>query len=729
MNNTNERYSDLLKHTLLLLFTFGIWNYIWIYHMTGYTNDVKDEPYRDRTKQLLLCILVLFYSVYWTYQTAQRIEKMAAEKGNSLDISTVCLILGIFAPAVSSILLQYEMNVIVTGSTESSTANANTATAQRRAAMKNHVFASGNANPETLLKRAYMFLEDGDWESADVYCEMVLDLEPENASAYLGKLLAARRVSKLEDLKNQAIPFDQDINYQKVLRFGDEELKSTLSGYIEYINDRNEDARKDAVLAEAKAKINSGNEQNCQAALSLLGSISGWRDADQTRELCENKIAEIRAKNEEERRQRQEQMEIAREKAKVAAKKAKKIACIVVPVVCVIVIGAVVVKSVIIPNSKYNKAVSLMEAGEFEEAYDAFIAMEDYKDSPEKAEECRSNVYESAIALMEAEKFEEAKETFEKLNYYKDSEEKIEECETGIDYLDAVALLEAEEFKKAKSIFEKLNDYKDSEAKIAECETGSAYLDAVALKDEGHLNEAFEAFATLGDYKDSAEQADECKFEMLKNVEAGDSIYWGSYEQDGDESNGKEAIEWDVLDVQDGRALVVSHYGLDFKKYNEVEAEVTWETCSLRQWLNSDFVDAAFTADEKAKIPTVTVPADDNTASNVDEGNNTGDNTTSNVDKSNDTEDQVFLLSCSEGKKYLHDKEDARCIITDYAYEVEVGKLPEEGKSYYGTWYMRTPGRELTKVSYISTKGSVHTSGRLVNEGCCIRPAMWIELN
>ena len=109
-----EAYYDLLKHTLLILFTFGIWNYIWIYHMTGYTNEVNDEPYRDRTKQLLLCILVPFYSVYWTYQTAQRIHKMAAARGISSDMTNVCLVLAIFMGAAPPILLQYIMNKIVT---------------------------------------------------------------------------------------------------------------------------------------------------------------------------------------------------------------------------------------------------------------------------------------------------------------------------------------------------------------------------------------------------------------------------------------------------------------------------------------------------------------------------------------------------------------------------------------------------------------------------------------
>ena len=67
---------------------------------------------------------------------------------------------------------------------------------------------SGNANEESLLKRAFMFLEDGDWSAADEYCEKVLDIDPENAMAYLGKLMAECRACRMEDLQNCEQPFD-----------------------------------------------------------------------------------------------------------------------------------------------------------------------------------------------------------------------------------------------------------------------------------------------------------------------------------------------------------------------------------------------------------------------------------------------------------------------------------------------------------------------------------------
>lgn len=58
--------------------------------------------------------------------------------------------------------------------------------------VKETVVTDASAKTASLLKRAFMFLEDGDWESADKYCEKVLDIDPENAQAYLGKLLAKK---------------------------------------------------------------------------------------------------------------------------------------------------------------------------------------------------------------------------------------------------------------------------------------------------------------------------------------------------------------------------------------------------------------------------------------------------------------------------------------------------------------------------------------------------------
>lgn len=109
----DSAYCDMGKHILLLFLTFGVWYYIWIYRMTGYLNAVEDEEYRDPTKKLLLCIFVPFYAVYWIYKSAQRVDKLAAQKGVTSELSTLCLVLALFVGVVPPILIQDKVNAII----------------------------------------------------------------------------------------------------------------------------------------------------------------------------------------------------------------------------------------------------------------------------------------------------------------------------------------------------------------------------------------------------------------------------------------------------------------------------------------------------------------------------------------------------------------------------------------------------------------------------------------
>lgn len=115
--------------------------------------------------------------------------------------------------------------------------------APKATAKETVVVSSGNTNLSALLDRAFMFLEDGDWQSAGEYSEKVLDSDPRNATAYLGKLMAELHVRKREALADCADPFDNTNNYQKTMRFADESLRKELAGYIEHINARNEHDR------------------------------------------------------------------------------------------------------------------------------------------------------------------------------------------------------------------------------------------------------------------------------------------------------------------------------------------------------------------------------------------------------------------------------------------------------------------------------------------------------
>lgn len=112
-----DGYFELAVHVLLLLFTFGIWYYIWIYRMTKYLNILTDEPPRNPVTKLLLCMFIPFYLIYWVYKSAQRVDRLAASKGVPSDLSTLCLILAIFVGILPPILIQDKINTIIKANT------------------------------------------------------------------------------------------------------------------------------------------------------------------------------------------------------------------------------------------------------------------------------------------------------------------------------------------------------------------------------------------------------------------------------------------------------------------------------------------------------------------------------------------------------------------------------------------------------------------------------------
>ena len=157
-------YYNLGMHVVLLLLTFGVWYLIWIYRMTGYLNRVKDEQPRNPTNQLLLCIFVPFYTVWWVYQSAQRIDKLAATKGIASDLSMLCLILAIFVGVVPPILMQDKINAIATtdGAPDQPADSAQTQTAGR-APVRQQAAASSKTDADTAeaLKTYKELLDSG----------------------------------------------------------------------------------------------------------------------------------------------------------------------------------------------------------------------------------------------------------------------------------------------------------------------------------------------------------------------------------------------------------------------------------------------------------------------------------------------------------------------------------------------------------------------------------------
>lgn len=127
-------------------------------------------------------------------------------------------------------------------------------------------------------------------------------------------------------------------------------------------------------------------------------------------------------------------------KSKNSLKKTTIMICAITAAVCIAF--GILLFTTILPGTRYKKALVLMESEKYEEAYKAFIQLGNYKDSPEKADECgeelrKATDYEKAIALMESGDYQNAADLFASLGEYKDSAKKSSLCNIIVEVMNA----------------------------------------------------------------------------------------------------------------------------------------------------------------------------------------------------------------------------------------------------------------------------------------------------
>ena len=212
---------------------------------------------------------------------------------------------------------------------------------------------------------------------------------------------------------------------------------------------------------------------------------------------------------------------------------------------------------------------------------------------------------------------------------------------------------------------------------------------------------------------------------------AGNNVTFGSYPQT-EAGNDSTPIEWLVLeyDAANNKALLISRYGLDCQPYNTEWVDVTWETCTLRGWLNGEFMNRAFSAEEQKAILTTDV---DNSRSQGYSGYGT--------DGGKNTKDKIFLLSYAEANQYFGvqyysvdgamDNLRSRVAPTDHAVRQGVwtssSYTTSEGKAA-AWWWLRSPGSSASSAADVRGNGALYydyVDGSIL----AVRPAFWLDLN
>ena len=351
--------------------------------------------------------------------------------------------------------------------------------------------------------------------------------------------------------------------------------------------------------------------------------------------------------------------------------------------------------------------------------------MAGYKDTAACAEECRllakqakndikKKTYKTAVKKKEeartADDYNKAAEEFRKLSGYKDSDDLALECDVlsnrmekryvrkriigfGVTVLCMVVIIIAVFLPQTKYFigrlyqstgvygsairtYSDLGTYEDSETRLKDCR----YRYGLELLSDGSYAEAVKQLSKADDYKDS----DARKVEALK-------LQIGSCKQGDTVSIGNE--KWRILELAGDQALLMKNDSIDPMAYHMERTTVTWESSSLRQWLNSSYLELTFSEAEQSNIVATTVMNSDNPVYGTDGGK--------------DTQDKLFILSIEESEKYQ--------------------ALFPKFKS--NTW-LRSPGNSGESAAFLSMDGTPMTYGYDVSDDSMkIRPVLWFNLD
>lgn len=186
---------------------------------------------------------------------------------------------------------------------------------------------------------------------------------------------------------------------------------------------------------------------------------------------------------------------------------------------------------------------------------------------------------------------------------------------------------------------------------------------------------------------------------ITEDTSVGDLVYFGTYEQDNDPENGREPIEWVVLDEEDGQYLLITSEVIDEACYNNVWEPTTWESSSLRGWLNTSFLEEAFTGEQIDRIAFT---------EHTDEDGNS-------------TDDQVFILNPEELEDYFETDNDRKAGATSYAEAQGVYEY-SNGNCW---WWVSEAGADPHYARYVNCEGAILEYGMLVfNNAFGVRPAI-----
>ena len=454
-----------------------------------------------------------------------------------------------------------------------------------------------------------------------------------------------------------------------------EEKKDKISLLVKDIGLNIRMLDKKAKYYKASELMDSDTKVEISGAAAIFKELGSFMDSPQKLSLCLEKIKKL---EELATKKEQEQEKVTKNNKDDKNKKDKKTYFNIPSKLisffggCLCFIAIVCACFLLFKNINVNKklqnAKTLLNEGNYAEGIQIYTHM---GKSGEKA--LKKNLeeeYTKAQSLYNEGKLEESIKIYNNIQTYgeQDWKEKIKPQKYQI----ALAYSEKGNYLDAMNLFKELGSYADSLEKFLQAK----YNYALNLSSLEKYSEAMKILEELGNYEDSKAKAVSLYPNVMTASKEGNDIYFGNYED--------EALSWHILYKGEKHALVISSKEITNLPFNTVDTNVTYENSSLRKWLSEEFLNTAFTQEEKEKIcstPDTTI---------ADNG-----------------KDPIFLLSCDEYEALSRNK---------------TIKAPTK------MCWLRSPGKKGNYSAVVTSKGEVLREGRRVDsEDIGVRAAMWLS--
>lgn len=197
---------------------------------------------------------------------------------------------------------------------------------------------------------------------------------------------------------------------------------------------------------------------------------------------------------------------------------------------------------------------------------------------------------------------------------------------------------------------------------------------------------------------------DDDRDDSNRNVKVGNILPFGK------DPVSRKTIEWIVLSVRAGHALLISENAIEYRPLCDVSVPAmadAWEASTLRGWLNGKFYDGAFSVREKSKILPVDISGDNYEKPTTPSGDGTGD--------------KAFLLSAADYRKYSDTLKSSKEDLS-YAMDYAAGGTP------WWDWWLRSSGTAAGTAMCVDSASGIAAVKDPAMHVLGIRPAIFVNI-